>query len=436
MNNIEECKMVPITELLECIVDNRGKSCPTCDEGFPLIATNCIKHSSIYPTFENIRYVSDETLKTWFRAELKPNDILFVNKGTPGRVCLVPDPITFCAAQDMIGLRADSKKIYYKYLFAVLRSNFIQEKIANFHVGIAIPHFKKSDMDNLLIPVPDIYIQKKIGDMYCELSEKIENNNKINAELESMAKTIYDYWFLQFEFPNEEGKPYKSSGGKMVWNEELKREIPEGWEVNKIGNTDIYVSDYTANGSFAGLADNVKYNEGEKYALLIRPVDFNTNFEKEDSFIYVNKHGYEYLSKSKLFGDEIIICNVGAVGAVYRCPRLDIPMTLGPNGIVVNNKNYNHFISCHFKSEIGQQQLLSISSGSIQMKFNKTNFRDISIAFPTENILNEFNSLYGKLYDKQQIIWRENRELASLRDFLLPMLMNGQVGFKINNRKE
>ena len=75
-----------------------------------MIATNCIKHSSIYPTFENIRYVSDETLKTRFRAELKPNDILFVNKGTPGRVCLVPDPITFCVAQDMIGLRADSKK--------------------------------------------------------------------------------------------------------------------------------------------------------------------------------------------------------------------------------------------------------------------------------------------------------------------------------------
>ena len=150
--------IIPITELLECIVDNRGKSCPTQETGFPLIATNCIKHSSIYPTFENIRYVSDETLKTWFRSELKPNDILFVNKGTPGRVCLVPDPITFCAAQDMIGLRADSNKIYYKYLFTVLRSDFIQKKIANFHVGIAIPHFKKSDMDNLLIPVPDMEI--------------------------------------------------------------------------------------------------------------------------------------------------------------------------------------------------------------------------------------------------------------------------------------
>ena len=111
MNNTSAFELIPITELLCDIVDNRGKSCPTAETGFPLIATNCIKHSSIYPTFENIRYVSEDTRKNWFRAELKPNDILFVNKGTPGRVCLVPDPITFCAAQDMIGLRADPNKV-------------------------------------------------------------------------------------------------------------------------------------------------------------------------------------------------------------------------------------------------------------------------------------------------------------------------------------
>ena len=158
MSKMDSCEMIPITKLLLTIVDNRGRSCPTSEKGFPLIATNCIKHSSIYPTFENIRYVTEEILKTWFRAELKPNDILFVNKGTPGRVCLVPDPVDFCAAQDMIGLRADPSKIYYKYLFAILRSDFIQSKIKNYHVGIAIPHFKKSDMDNLLIPVPDMDI--------------------------------------------------------------------------------------------------------------------------------------------------------------------------------------------------------------------------------------------------------------------------------------
>ena len=125
----------PITELLSFIVDNRGKTVPTTLSGFPLIATNCIKHNSIYPTFENIRYVEQTIMDTWFRAHPKPNDILFVNKGTPGRVCLVPDPVPFCIAQDMIGFRADEEKIDYQYLFAVLRSEFIQKKIENFHVG-------------------------------------------------------------------------------------------------------------------------------------------------------------------------------------------------------------------------------------------------------------------------------------------------------------
>ena len=153
MNDNYPFDIVPITDLLEDIIDNRGKTCPTSDEGFPLIATNCIKHSNLYPVFENIRFVTEETLQKWFRQELKPNDILFVNKGTPGKVCLVPDPVNFCAAQDMIGLRADSKKIYYKYLFAVLKSYFVQKKISNFHVGIAIPHFKKGDMNQILIPL-------------------------------------------------------------------------------------------------------------------------------------------------------------------------------------------------------------------------------------------------------------------------------------------
>ena len=112
-------KYLPITELLEEIIDNRGKSVPTASEGTPLIATNCIKHTSIYPTFEKIRYVDDKTLKTWFRAHIRPNDILFVNKGTPGRVCLVPNPVNFGVAQDMIAFRCDKNAINYKYLFTV-----------------------------------------------------------------------------------------------------------------------------------------------------------------------------------------------------------------------------------------------------------------------------------------------------------------------------
>ena len=406
-NNIP---MVPITKLLEDIVDNRGKSCPTCEKGFPLIATNCIKHTSIYPTFENIRYVSDEVLHNWFRAELKPNDILFVNKGTPGRVCLVPDPVSFCAAQDMIGLRVDPEKIYYKYLFAVLRSEFIQKKIANFHVGIAIPHFKKSDLDNLLIPVPDKKIQVKTGDLFCQLSEKIELNNKINAELEAMAKTLYDYWFLQFEFPNEEGKPYKSSGGKMVWNEELKREIPEGWEVGTLSQ----IANITMGSS---------------------PKGESLNDEKQGIIFYQGKTDFGFrFPVTRMYTISPVKCaNIGDILLSVRAPVGSMNIAnekccIG-RGLAAISGKCKSFL--YYMMLANQFQFDKYNNGGTTFgAITKDDLFGLKIIVPNNKIIQRFNDKIchmDKLIEKNE---KENQELADLRDFLLPLLMNGQVGFK------
>src|SRR5699024_5075667 len=135
---------------------------------------------------------------TWFRAHPMPGDILFVNKGTPGRVCMVPDPVDFCIAQDMIALRVDDAKIYNKYLFAILRSREIQQQIYNTSVGDVIPHFKKQFLDQLLIPLPEYAVQKAIGDIYYLLSYKAEHNNKINANLQQQAQAIFKSWFVDF----------------------------------------------------------------------------------------------------------------------------------------------------------------------------------------------------------------------------------------------
>ena len=194
-----DCKKVPITELLSFIVDNRGKTVPTAPNGHKLIATNCVTNNTLFPVYEKIRYLSEETYQTWFRAHPIPGDILFVCKGTPGRVCLVPDPIDFCIAQDMIALRADETKIYPKFLFAVLRSREIQQQIYNTNVGDVIPHFKKQFMDQLLIPVPDRAVQEAIGDLYYTLSLKVEQNKKINDNLYAQARAITNQWIVENE---------------------------------------------------------------------------------------------------------------------------------------------------------------------------------------------------------------------------------------------
>ena len=197
----EDCNRVPLTELLSFVVDNRGKTVPTAPSGHKLIATNCVTNNALFPVYEKIRYLSEETYQTWFRAHPIPGDILFVNKGTPGRVCLVPDPVDFCIAQDMIALRADESKIYPKYLFAVLRSREIQQQIYNTNVGDVIPHFKKQFLDQLLIPIPERSIQESIGDLYYVLSLKAERNKKINDNLEQQAQSYFQELFVDNASP-------------------------------------------------------------------------------------------------------------------------------------------------------------------------------------------------------------------------------------------
>ena len=124
----EDCDKVPLTELPFFCCRQSRQNCSYCAQRHKLIATNCVTNNTLFPVYEKIRYLSEETYQTWFRAHPIPGDILFVNKGTPGRVCLVPDPVDFCIAQDMIALRADESKVYPKYLFAVLRSREIQQQ--------------------------------------------------------------------------------------------------------------------------------------------------------------------------------------------------------------------------------------------------------------------------------------------------------------------
>ena len=182
--------------------------------------------------------------------------------------------------------------------------------------------------------------------------------------------------------------------------------LPEGWKLSTIKNEMIVVTDYVANGSFASLAENVQYYNTENYAILIRLVDYNNNFSGE--FVYVNEHAYNYLSKSKLYGDEIIISNVGAnVGTVFKCPNLKKPMTLGPNSIIVKLNGNNDFYYYWFKSRYGKHCIDSIVSGSAQPKFNKTHFKEMAIPVPPikeqQKIASILSSLDSKIENNRKI---------------------------------
>ena len=219
MNMVE----MAFTELLSEIVDNRGRSCPTAEKGLPLIATNCIKNDGLYPIYETERYVDAETYEGWFRGHPEPGDILFVCKGSPGTVALVPDPVDFCIAQDMVAVRADPSKVYPNYLFAVLRAPQIRHQIYSMHVGSLIPHFKKGDFHKLRIPILSESDQRFIGDAYVELSRKIESNRRVWKMRLQIATATYES-FRQSSTTFSSLKDLYEVGLSGVWGEEAPSE--------------------------------------------------------------------------------------------------------------------------------------------------------------------------------------------------------------------
>ena len=187
--------------------------------------------------------------------------------------------------------------------------------------------------------------------------------------------------------------------------------IPIQWKISSVKEETEVVTDYVANGSFASLADNVKYKSQEDYAVLIRLVDYNNQFNGD--FVYISKDAYEFLSKSKLYGDEIIISNVGAnVGTVFKCPHLKYKMSLAPNAIMVKFKGNNEFYYYWLKSRFGQYMLNSIVTGSAQPKFNKTNFRDLLIPVPPIDVQDRISTILKSLDDKIELNRRINDNLT------------------------
>ena len=272
-------------------------------------------------------------------------------------------------------------------------------------------------LENLIMKLPAIPEQLKIADILSSLDDKIENNRRINENLEQQAQALFKSWFVDFE-PFKDGEFVESELGM----------IPKGWRVEKIGNLPINVTDYVANGSFASLKENVKLYQTPEYAYFIR----NTDLKSGKYEVYVDKHSYEFLSKSTLYGGEIIISNVGDVGSVHLCPFLDKPMTLGNNIIMLKSgkQYYSYFLYILFKWAYGNDLIMSIKGGSAQPKFNKTDFKSLKIIAPNDIVLERYHLIISALFNKITEIEQGNRRLAELRDTLLPKLMSGEL--KVN----
>ncbi|OUQ55207.1 hypothetical protein B5E58_12660 [Tyzzerella sp. An114] len=289
----------------------------------------------------------------------KPS-VLIPRKGSLDKLYYVDEP--FWNVDTIFYTDINIKKVIPKYVYYWLSGQHLEK----LNKAGGVPSLTQSILNKVKIPLPPLPIQE-------EIVRILDNFTKLTTELTTeltARKKQYEYYRDKL----------------LNFNEEVE------WAyLGDISN----ITDYVANGSFASIKENVEYKKEQDYAVLIRTVDFSSNFNPE-KLVYINKHAYDFLSKSKLFGGEIIINNIGAgVGNTFRCPNLNTHMSLAPNAVMVKTEN-NSFYYYWFNSKWGQNAIQKIVGKSAMPKFNKTELRKIKVPIPSRNIQKNIVSILDR----------------------------------------
>ena len=289
---------------------------------------------------------------------------------------------------------------------------------APYITGSAQPKLNKENLLNIELYVPSKEYQDKIAKVLTLLDQKIQINNQINQELEAMAKTLYDYWFVQFDFPDPNGKPYKSSGGKMVYHPELKREIPEGWGVES-------VKDFESN-IITGKTPSRKNSDnfGGKIPFItigdIRGNTFVYSTSETLTDLGASVQNNKYLPQDSLCVS--CIATVGEIGFTTEPSHTNQQI----NSIVFEDETNRYYLYFALKNYF-ENANASAKTGNTFANMNKEDFSGIKIIFPNKEIKNNFHKITETYFSQIKCLQGQNQQLTQLRDWLLPMLMNGQV---------
>ena len=394
-----------ITSLSELGTFSRGKSKhrPRNDvklfEGgkYPLVQTGDVKAANLYIT-KNDSYYNDFGLK---QSKLWPAGTLCITiAANIAETAILSYPM--CFPDSIVGFNANPEKsseLFVYYFFEYIKKEIQKSASGSIQDNINIDYLSK-----MRIKVPEKKYQDKIVELLSSIDKKILLNNQINQELEAMAKTLYDYWFVQFDFPDQNGKPYKSSGGKMVYNTELKREIPEEWGVESVGNLldKVTKSEKIENNSIEFVGRRPVIDQSQKYI---------AGFTNNENALLQPQNGHV------IFGDHTRVVKY-----------INFDYARGADGtqvLISNNENISNVLLYHMIEDFD----LSNYGYARHFKFLKEKI----VIVPDKEVSSKFETQANVIYEKIKNNIFENLELTQLRDWLLPMLMDGQV--KVEKRK-
>ena len=331
-----------------------------------------------------------------------------IENNTPNKLC----------STEFLPLIIDESIIDYQYCYYLLASDYLTNYLCGINSNTSGSH-KRINPDillNLEVTLPVLDEQKHIGSILANLDRKIDLNRSINHNLEAMAKQLYDYWFVQFDFPDENGKPYKSSGGKMVWNEKLKREIPEGWHCFRLNEIEPNI----VTGKTPSTTDETNFGGAIPFITIddIR----KSRFVFQTTRTLSEKGAYSQLRKYIPIGSLCCSCigTVGILGFVGKRGQTNQQL----NTVVFENeynKEYIYFsLGLYFR-------YASAKVGNILPNMSKDDFSKILLLYPTKNLVMEYHKKVKNLFNQIECIIANIESLTKQRDSLLPLLMNGQV---------
>ncbi|GGO40744.1 restriction endonuclease subunit S [Staphylococcus hominis] len=338
-------------------------------------------------TFQHIYPVIDTYTKKVTKLA-NANDILFSVRAPVGDINIAP--VDLCIGRGLCAIRSINNN--QEFLFYLLKSKI--NELESQATGTIFSSVNKKTLENFIVNIPNEKQQKNIGTILSNLDKKIELNQKIIANLEELSQILFKHWFVDFEFPDENGNPYKSSGGEMIDSE--LGEMPLSWKVHKLN--DIFKINYGKN-----LPTKKILNTGY-------PV-----FGGNGIIGYYSSYMYE---NPKI----LISCRGAASGKIHISKEKSFVTN---NSIVLNEKQKNYFY--YFKELFKYNDFKRYTTGSAQPQITIANIKDLMYLTPDTNIIDQFNSKISSLFNQKNNYEDENQNLTQLRDTLLPKLMSGEI---------
>ena len=339
--------------------------------------------------------------------------------GLLGSTAIIPEDNKYIQSQDVAKIICKESVLHPMYAFYLISSETVKRQLSVAAQQTKIRHTSPDKIKDCVVWIPDLEEQKRIASILSALDNKIALNREINQNLEAMAKQLYDYWFVQFDFPNEDGKPYKSSGGEMVWNEKLKREIPKGWNVLKLGEHCSF-NKRTSNGYF-------------NHPILYLDTSNITN-NTIDELQFLNPSSDIIPSRARRLVQEGDIVystvrpNLKHFGIIMN-PDYNMVVSTGFAVITANWSAYRYFIYQFLTQAATVENLSTIAQSAVSAypSINTSDIENLDLVVPPDSMIEKYAKTACRLYLQIDTNYKEIKSLTKQRDELLPLLMNGQV---------